>query len=128
MLKSSYTLATVGSLCGVSYGSAIVFSILWLLIAVLIVNGIATQPGAAGSKASIRKRRVVFWIMAVLCPGVVFLVNQFVFLSHVKGAPAVDKFTTTYIIATAVSFLIYVVLGLVMSKTLMKNKNLSTVF
>lgn len=128
MLDKVYTLATVGKLSGLTYGTSAIVAIVLLLLAIAFVSMVKMQPGTAGAAATVRTRRVIFWCLAVAAPAITFVLSHFVYLSHVKGAPAIDKYMTASIVATIASFALYVLAGLILSKSVLKKNSFGTLF
>lgn len=128
MLDKTYTLATVGNLCAISYGVAILAAVILLLIAIALIGNIVAGGGDNGVKAAVKSRRIVFWMLSFIAPVLTACLNFLVFAGHVAGKPAQDKFFTANLISIIVAFVLYIVVGFVFSKTLFKEKNLATVF
>ena len=128
MLEKTYTLATVGKLSGITYGTGVLIAVVLLVLAIVFVNMVKMQPGANGAAATVRSRRIIFWVLGLIAPAVTFILSHFVYLSHVKGAPAIDKYMTASIVATVVAFVLYVLLGLILSKVILKKGSFGTLF
>lgn len=128
MLDKTYTLATVGNLCAISYGVAILAAIILLLVAIFLIGGIVAGGGDNGVKAAVRSRRSVFWALSFVAPVLTACLNFLIFAGHVVGKPAQDKYFTANLASIGVAFALYILVGFIFSKTLFKDKNLATVF
>lgn len=128
MLDKAYTIATVGKLIGITYGTGVLITVVLLILSIVFVNMVKMQPGANGAAATVRSRRIIFWILGLVSPIVTFVLSYFVYLPHVKGAPAIDKYMSASYVAVAVVFVLYVLLGLVLSKLILKKSSFGTLF
>lgn len=97
-----------------AYIMAVVIALVFLLIAAVISNLIQFEGGSHPKDPG--KRKMWFWIFAILCPVVIFLVGFLVVRAGIKVPSLRDKYTTALSIGTGVAFLIYIVLGFILSK------------
>ena len=128
MLDKAYTIATVGKLIGITYGTGVLITVVLLILSIVFVNMVKMQPGANGAAATVRSRRIIFWILGLISPIVTFVLSYFVYLPHVKSGPAIDKYMSASYVAVAVVFVLYVLLGLVLSKLILKKSSFGTLF
>lgn len=98
-----------------SYIIAVIAAGLFILIAALVSNAIKFEGGA--NPQDPKKRKIWFWIFAILTPVVFFLLCAFVLAPKADDDQMVyDDYMKALPIAAGVSFVVYVVLGLVLSK------------
>ena len=108
-----------------AYIIGIVVFIVMLLIAAIVANAIAYQPGT--NPTDPRKRKTWFWILGVLTPVLTFVLTYFIVYTGIKMRTVQDKYMTAMCISTAVSFILYVVFGFILSK-IFKHGKLSSWF
>jgi len=97
-----------------AYIIGIVVFIVMLLIAAVVANAIAFEPGVNPSDP--RKRKTWFWILGVLTPVLTFVLTYFIVYTGIKMKTVQDKYMTAMCISTAVSFILYVGFGFLLSK------------
>jgi len=86
----------------------------FLIIAALVSSAIRYEGGS--NPKDKKKRKICFWVFAVLTPIITFLVG-FIFIREGIKVPSLqEKFTTALSIATGCSLVVYILLGLVLSK------------
>lgn len=122
-----YTASTVGTLIGYTYCLSALSAFVALAIAFALVNTVKTQPGAEGAKNSVHTRRLFFWIIAIFPPIINLVLDFVVFRGNVK-ASAVDKYFAASIGSVLASFAFYVIVAVILSKTILKHNRFSTVF
>lgn len=103
-----------------AYILAAVVTIVFMLLAVII--SMAIKYELSQNPQDNKKRRIWFWIMGVLTPVVTFLIGYLVMRSDINIPALRDKFTTALGIATGCGFVVYVVLGFILSKIFKKSK------
>ena len=108
-----------------AYIIGVVVFIVMLLIAVIVANVIAYQPGTNPTDPA--KRRTWFWILGVLTPVLTFALTFFIVYSGIKMRNVQEKYMTALCISTAVSFILYVASGFALSK-IFKHGKLSSWF
>jgi len=108
-----------------AYIIGIVVFIVMLLIAAVVANAIAYQPGTNPSDPG--KRKTWFWILGVLTPVLTFFLAYFIVYTGIKMQNVQDKYMTAMCISTAMSFVLYVALGFALSK-IFKHGKLSSWF
>ncbi len=97
-----------------AYIIGIVVFIVMLLIAVVVANAIAFQPGT--NPTDPRKRKTWYWILGVLTPVLTFVLTYFIVYTGIRMRNVQDKYMTAMCISTALSFVLYVAFGFVLSK------------
>lgn len=108
-----------------AYVIGVVVFIVMLLIAAIVANAIAYQPGTNPTDPG--KRKMWFWILGALTPVFTFVLSYFIVYTGIKMATVQDKYMTAMCISTAVSFVLYVVSGFMLSK-IFKHGKLSSWF
>lgn len=108
-----------------AYIISVVIALVFLLIAAIISNLIKFEGGSNPKDPG--KRRLWFWILGIFCPIVIFLYG-FLIVRHDIAVPSMrDKYTTAISIGSGVAFLLYVLLGFLLSK-IFKNGKLGNWF
>lgn len=97
-----------------AYIIGIVVFIVMLLIAVVVANAIAFEPGTNPSDP--RKRKTWFWILGVLTPVFTFFFAFFIVYTGIKMRNVQESYMTAMCISTALSFILYVAFGFALSK------------
>jgi hypothetical protein len=104
-----------------SYIIAVIFAAFFTLIAALISNAIKFEGGA--NPQDPKKRKIWFWIMAIINPVVFFLLGAFVIAPNANDDQMVyDSYMAALPIATAVGFVVYMVIGFVLAKMFKNGK------
>lgn len=103
-----------------AYVMAIVISLVFLLIAAVVSNLIKFERGSNPKDPG--KRKMWFWILAILSPIIIFLIGFLVVRSGIKVPSARESYTTALSLSTGLSFILYVVLGFILSKTFKHGK------
>lgn len=98
-----------------AYMSGVITSLVLILISGLIAKSISFKPDLT----DVSKRKLWFWVLAILCPIITFGIT-FAIYSDIKGKSAQNTYMVAMCIATVISFILYVVLGFIAAKT---NKN-----
>lgn len=91
-----------------------------LVIAAVIANAIKFQIG--DNRTDITKRRVWFWILAVLVPVLTFAITYFATYKGLKVPTQKDQYFNAMCISAAVFFVVYIILGVVLSLVNKKGK------
>lgn len=100
-----------------SYITSIIAAGLFILISALISNLIQYE-GGANPKDS-RKRKMWFWILAVLNPVLFYILSAFVLAPDPENDQMIyDEFIASLPIAAGIGLVVYVILGFVLSKVL----------
>lgn len=105
-----------------AYMSGVITSLVLILISGLIAKSISFKPDLT----DVSKRKLWFWVLAILCPIITFGIT-FAIYSGIKGKSAQNTYMVAMCIATVISFILYVVLGFIAAKT-KKNGKLSNWF
>ena len=108
-----------------AYIIGIVVFIVMLLIAAVVANAIAYQPGTNPTDPG--KRKMWFWILGVLTPVLTFVLTYFIVYTGIKMKTVQDKYMTAMCISTVMSFVLYVASGFALSK-IFKHGKLSSWF
>ena len=98
-----------------AYMSGVITSLVLILVSGLIAKSISFKP----DHTDVSKRKLWFWVLAILCPIIIFGIT-FAIYCGIKGKSAQNMYMTAMCISAVVSFVIYVVLGFIAAKT---NKN-----
>lgn len=96
----------------IAYIIGVCATVVMLLISMLVANLISYRP----DNGDIKTRKIWFWILGAITPVVSFLVSFFFVYLDIKGHAKQESFMTAMVIATISSFVLYVVLGIVLSK------------
>ena len=97
-----------------AYIIGIVVFIVMLLIAAIVANAIAYEPGTNPSDPG--KRKTWFWIFGALTPVFTFFLAYFIVYTGIRMQNVQDKYMTAMCISTALSFVLYVASGFALSK------------
>ena len=97
-----------------AYVIGIVVFIVMLLSAAVVANAIAFQPGTNPTDPG--KRKMWFWILGVLTPVLTFFLAYFIVYTGIKMHNVQEKYMMAMCISTAMSFVLYVASGFVLSK------------
>ena len=100
-----------------AYVWALVVFIVFFLIAILISNMIPYKPNESGAG----KRRIVFWVFAVLTFAVSFIINWGI-SSGIDVASIKHEYEVNTIIGSGAAFVLYVLIGLIISKAAPRTK------
>lgn len=104
-----------------TYILAVIAAIVFIAFSLLAAQLIAYQGGK--NPRDPVKRRVWFWILAVLNVILFFAWNYFFVLNKIKPVPALqDKFLINSAIATGVTLVVYFLVGFLLSKLIKKGK------
>ncbi len=98
-----------------AYMSGVITSLVLILISGLIAKSISFKPDLT----DVSKRKLWFWVLAILCPIITFGIT-FAIYSGIKGKSAQNTYMVAMCIATVISFILYIILGFIAAKT---NKN-----
>ena len=98
-----------------AYMSGVITSLVLILASALIAKSISFKPDLS----DVSKRKLWFWVLAILCPIITFCIT-FAIYSGIRGKTAQDSYMVAMCISAAVSFILYVVIGFIAAKA---NKN-----
>ena len=104
-----------------SYITSIIAAGLFILIAALISNMIQFEGGSNPKDPG--KRKMWFWVMAILNPVLFYVLSAFVLAPNPEIDEMVyDDYITSLPIAAGIGFVVYVVMGFVLSKVFKNGK------
>lgn len=103
-----------------TYIVAIIFIVLFIAIAMLIANLIKFEGGTNPKDPG--KRRMWFWVLAILAPITFFLYNFIMVIPNVKTGPAMNKFFIHVPISSVLVLVVYIIVGFVLAKMMSRGK------
>lgn len=104
-----------------SYITSIIATGLFILIAAVISNAIKYEGGANPKDPG--KRKMWFWVMAILNPVLFYVLSAFVLAPIPENDQMVyDEYMASLPIAAGIGFVVYIVLGFVLSKVFKNGK------
>ena len=124
-VQKKMSLRVVDGLIINTYMFAVITAIVMLAIALLVANSIKYQPGPNPKDAS--KRKLWFWILAILTPVIFYVYNLVLVMPNIKAGPAMNKFFMHSALSPVVSIVVFVALGITLSK-IFKRKKVGTWF
>ena len=116
----SVSLRDVPALITSTYIFAIIFLAVFLLLAIIISNMIAYEGGTNPKDPG--KRKMWFWIFAILGPISFYLYNFLAVIPSVRKGPAEESFSMHPSIATVIVLVSYIVIGFILAKTMKRGK------
>lgn len=96
-----------------------------MLIAIVASNAVAYKIGVNSS--DVTTRRIWFWVMGVLTPIISWVICYFMIYTAARGKSHKADAMQAMCIASAISFVLYVVAGWILSK-IFNNKKIGTWF
>ncbi len=120
MQAASTSLKEVDGLIMTTYIIALIAAVVALLVAALISTMIANQGGTNPKDPG--KRRLWFWVLAILTPIGFFAYELTSVIPFIKKGPALAKFGLTHVYSTAMILVVYVILGIILSKVMKRGK------
>lgn len=108
-----------------AYVISLIVAIAAMLIAIVASNNVAYDPGVNSGDAT--TRRIWFWIMGVLTPIISWVICFFLVYGAARGKTHKTAAMQATCIAAAVSFVLYVLVGWILSKVF-NNKKIGTWF
>jgi len=104
-----------------SYITSIFTAGFFILIAAVISNAIKFEGGSNPKDPG--KRKMWFWVMAIFNPVLFYVLSAFVLAPNPENDQMVyDDYMKSLPIAAAAGFVLYIVIGLVMSKMFKNGK------
>jgi sulfoxide reductase heme-binding subunit YedZ len=100
-----------------AYILCIIVALSLFLISALIANLIQFQPDTTSDH---KTRKTWFWVLAFLTPSICYGLGYF--MKPVTYPLALKEYMTALAIGTGVAFVVYVILGVVVSKILPRSK------
>lgn len=116
----SVSLREVPALITSTYILAAVCLVVFLLLAIAISSMIAYEGGTNPKDPG--KRKMWFWIFAILAPISFYLYNFLMVIPTVRRGPAMDSFAIHPSIATVIVLVSYILLGFILAKTMKRGK------
>ena len=116
----SVSLRDVPALITSTYIFAFIFLAVFLLLAIIISNVIAYEGGTNPKDPG--KRKMWFWIFAILGPISFYLYNFIVVIPSIRKGPAMDSFSIHPAIATVIVLVSYIVIGFILAKSMKRGK------
>jgi sulfoxide reductase heme-binding subunit YedZ len=107
------------------YIIAVVAALLFILIAALISNAIKFEGGANPKDPA--KRKMWFWVLGILAPIANLLFGLFTYYYPEGNSYAKSKLITAIGIGSAITFVVYILVGFILSK-IFKNGKLGNWF
>jgi sulfoxide reductase heme-binding subunit YedZ len=107
------------------YIVSVVTSLVFILIAALISNAIKYEGGANPKDPG--KRKMWFWVMGIFAPIVNLLFGLFTYYYPEGNSYAKSKLITSIGVGTAITFVVYLLVGFILSK-IFKNGKLGNWF
>ena len=107
----------MGPSTSVAYIWAIVISLVFLLIAAIVANLISNKPGGA----DIKRRRTWYWVLFVIAIAATLAINIYTAYT-IKVPTKHSAYMTAAGISTAVGAVVYILLGLGLSKGMSRSK------
>ena len=102
------------------YIVSVVASLVFILIAALISNAIKYEGGANPKDPG--KRKMWFWVMGVLAPIANLLFGLFIYYFPEGNSFAKSKLITAIGIGSAITFIVYLLVGFILSKMFKNGK------
>ncbi|TWR26795.1 hypothetical protein FPZ42_07085 [Mucilaginibacter achroorhodeus] len=102
-----------------AYVLAGVTTLILLLLCAIIANAINYEKGSR-PKDPVR-RRTWFWVLAILNPGLIFLLGYYAFKPE-ANIMVVKRYVTALSIGTACGFVIYLLIGFILSRIFRNGK------
>ncbi|MGY0035752.1 hypothetical protein [Pedobacter sp. NJ-S-72] len=102
-----------------AYIISIVTALIFLLLAAIIANAIKFEGGS--NPKDPQSRKTWFWILAILNPAVAYLSGYFVFKPD-ANMMVVNNYVNALSIGTAIGFVLYILLGFILSKVFANGK------
>lgn len=107
----------MGTSVSIAYIWAIIISVCILLLAAVVAFMIPNKPRSK----DIGQRRTWYWILFVVCIGLAFGINMMI-ASGIKIPTKHTAYVTATAISTGVAALIYVIVGICLSKGMKRTK------
>lgn len=108
-----------------AYIISLIVAIVAMLVAIVASNKVAYDPSVKAGDVTIR--RIWFWVMGVLTPIIALIFCYFLVYETARGKSHKADAMQAMCIAAAISFVLYVAVGWVLSKVF-NNKKIGTWF
>jgi len=102
-----------------AYIITIGIALIFLLLSAVIANAIKFEGGS--NPKDPQSRKTWFWILAILNPALAFLLGYFVFKPD-ANMMVVNNYVSALSMGTAIGFVLYILLGFVLSKVFANGK------
>ena len=102
-----------------AYIITIGIALIFLLLSAIIANAIKFEGGS--NPKDPQSRKTWFWILAILNPVLAFLLGYFVFKPD-ANMMVVNNYVSALSMGTAIGFVLYILLGFVLSKVFANGK------
>ncbi|HTE01456.1 MAG TPA: hypothetical protein VK668_19350 [Mucilaginibacter sp.] len=102
-----------------AYIISAIIALIILLLSALIANAIKFEGGSKPKDP--QKRKIWFWVLAFVNPGIIFLLGYFVFKPD-ANLMILNNYINALSIGTIAGFFLYIVLGFVLSKIFANGK------
>jgi len=102
-----------------AYIITIITAFIFLLLSAMIANAIKFEGGS--NPKDPQSRKTWFWILAILNPILAFLVGYFVFIPD-ANIMVVNNYVSALSMGTAIGFVLYILLGFILSKVFANGK------
>jgi len=103
-----------------AYIISLITALIFLLLAAIIANAIKFEGGS--NPKDPQSRRSWFWILAILNPAVAYLAGYFIFKPEDVNRMVLNNYVTALSIGTAIGFVLYILLGFILSKIFANGK------
>ena len=108
-----------------AYVISVIVAIVAMIVSIIASNRVAYKPGV--NSGDVTTRRIWFWVMGVLTPVISWVICYFLVYETARGKSHKADAMQAMCIAAAVSFVLYVAVGWVLSKVF-SNKKIGTWF
>ena len=120
LIQKKLNLRDIDGLITNTYMFAILSAIVMLGLAILIASMIKFQSGS--NPKDRMKRKVWFWIIGVSTPVLFYVYNLVLVIPTIKAGPAMNKFMMHSALSPVISFIVYLILGITVSKIFKRKK------
>lgn len=108
-----------------AYVISLIVAIVAMLVAIIASNAVAYKPGV--NSGDVTTRRIWFWVLGILTPIISWAICYFLVYEVARGKSHKADAMQAMCIAAAVSFVLYIAVGWVLSKVF-NNKKIGTWF
>jgi sulfoxide reductase heme-binding subunit YedZ len=102
-----------------AYIITLVTALIFLLLSAIIANAIKFEGGS--NPKDPQSRKTWFWILAILNPALAFLLGYFIFKPD-ANMMVVNNYVSALSMGTAIGFVLYILLGFILSKVFANGK------
>lgn len=97
-----------------AYMIGVIVFVVCMLLAVISANAIQYEAGI--NPQDKKKRKIWFWIFAMLCPVAIMAISYFAVYSGIRVPSRQTAYLTAMAISSGVAFVLYIIVGFVLSK------------